>query len=315
MPNFKITGEVKKNFTKIPNSIIKDKELTSDAFRVISFLLSLGEGFHITTNSIIGNTHLTERRVRMAIKLLQDVGYITIFRTKSSGKFDGCFWEIRAEKIASTDVASTDTVTADTVTADTVTARNVRTDFAGTDFASTDTVPTVSAPDSNRQIDIRQNRKDLDEEIEDSVGRLLLQESKNGVVVDPPKSSNSLSSSSSFSSSPSKNGPGQPQVISEKEYLFMKFLDKYPKAPLPRELDDTRKAFFEIPDLEKCFGEIDAGLDGYLNSAECRRDNGRWIKKPLNFIREKAWEKYKQEFMPATKVDMTKILQAYQQQR
>ena len=53
----------------------------------------------------------------------------------------------------------------------------------------------------------------------------------------------------------------------------------------------TRQAFFNIPNLEQEFDRIMWGLDEWCNSPEWRKENGRYIKKPLNWIEERQWEK------------------------
>lgn len=92
--NFEITRTTKKGYTKQPNAILRDSELTSDAKVVIYFLLSISKGFHITVKGIANSIQMSDTKVSRAVELLQKTGYISLIKVKNGTKYGGYKWLI-----------------------------------------------------------------------------------------------------------------------------------------------------------------------------------------------------------------------------
>ena len=91
--NFKTIKSTKKGWTKQPNAILRDKDLTSDAKIVIFFLLSITKNYTISIRGISKTINLSESKVRRATTLLQRTGYLKIEKVKV-GKIFGYKWLI-----------------------------------------------------------------------------------------------------------------------------------------------------------------------------------------------------------------------------
>lgn len=256
--NYVITRITQTGYTKQPNAILRDPELTSDAKVVIFFLLSLSNGFHLTTKSIISTIHLSKGRAERAIELLQKTGYISISKVKDGTKYGGYTWQIadvhgnfRNPVFRSTEIPEYGN-------------SGVR-DSESTEIQSTENGPIYEQP----------------------IGEKLI---VNNQRNEEPKNEQ-LNLSSSPTPSPIQTaGLEGSEVLSRKEYLFQQFLKKYPKKPTGSEFAATKKAFFEIPNLEYTFDSILAGLEEWCNSVDWNKEGGRYITKPLNFITTQKWE-------------------------
>ena len=90
--NYVKTLTTKKGWTKQPNSILHDNELTSDAKVVIYELLSVTGDYNISIKGISKTTNLSEAKVKRAVKLLQDVGYLQIVKVRNGKYFAGYKW-------------------------------------------------------------------------------------------------------------------------------------------------------------------------------------------------------------------------------
>lgn len=287
---YHIKKVVKSGWTRQPNAILRDENLTSDAKVVIYELLSVSGEYHISESGLASSLHMSVERVKKAIKLLKSTGYIQITHIKEGSRFGGCEWGISD---TSGNFHKTENHTSGNRTSENpANGNSASRKITRREFQQMEN-PSKYIYDECLQGQNHQGQKDDERQ---NQNELLLQPCSVAEVENSPCSKSSFSSSPSSGAeapSHSKNHPqqGDAEVISSEEYLFRKFLDKYPKAPLSRELDITRKAFYEIPGLEIIFDEIMAGLDAWIDSSEWNRDGGRWIKKPLNFIRERQWEK------------------------
>ena len=91
---FIIVDQIEQGYTKQPNAILKDPELTDAAVRVLYFLLSITKGFHPTTKKIAKTLHMSEKKVQRALTLLKDTGYISITRVKTGSLYGGMQWRV-----------------------------------------------------------------------------------------------------------------------------------------------------------------------------------------------------------------------------
>lgn len=297
--NYYQVKEVKRGWTKLPNAILHDEKLTSDAKVIIFELLSVSGEYHISITGISSTVHLSVERVKKAIKLLKEVGYLQVDRVKNGTQFGGCVWRIADinGKFLSDNPHKGNSHKTENPSAGNPNSREIQQNGNPSDGKpSSMETQQMGNPPIYKDNEIYEELNIIKEIYEQPIDEPLTHQPLDGVGVRSSDIKSSFSPSSSSGAeapSHSKNPPqqGDAEVISSEEYLFRKFLDKYPKAPLSRELDITRKAFYEIPGLEIIFDEIMAGLDAWIDSAEWNRDGGRWIKKPLNFIRERQWEK------------------------
>jgi hypothetical protein len=80
-------------YAQIPNDLIRDPRLTSNAFRILAYLMSHKDGYELTYNQITRQTTLKEAAINSARDLLTDLGFITWNRPKrTDGKFAAIDW-------------------------------------------------------------------------------------------------------------------------------------------------------------------------------------------------------------------------------
>lgn len=272
--NFEITRTIKKGCTYQPNAILRDKNLTSDAVRVIYFLLSTTKGFHLNTRGIAKTLGLSESKVKRAISLLESTGYIRIERVKTRKLFEGYKWLIA-------DVSGFYRKSTDGLTMNDTTMHGLTMD----DTTVHDT--TMGAPTYELQIDELPINEKTNKE-------LPIDESSSTPTPSPKEEGDEVNENlplngSSFSVYPSSGkNSSSAEPISHKEYLYQQFLKKYPRKPTRAAA--TKQAFFDIPDLEDIFAEIMAGLDAWCNSEQWNKNGGQYITNPFNFITLQKWE-------------------------
>lgn len=286
--NYETSKKTKKGWTKQPNALLRDKDLTSDAFKVITFLLSITGDYSISMKGISKTINLSESKVKRAVDLLQDTGYLKIVKIRNGKLFGGYKWLI--SDVPGSYRKCADDISMDGISNPTTSMYENSNDGISIYEKSID-APIYEYTEGYEQIN---NERRIDEHTEEY--ELPLHQ-PDAVVADvslPLYSGNSSwESSSEAKASPlqcKKPEQGE-EVISPKEHMYQQFLEKFPKAPLNREKELTRQAFFNIPNLEQEFDRIMWGLDEWCNSPEWRKENGRYIKKPLNWIEERQWEK------------------------
>lgn len=75
-------------YTIVPNAAVRDPEITSNAFRLLAYLLSHEEGYQLHFSQIIRETGLGEYAIRKAVDILKMKGYLETRRQKK-GNLDG----------------------------------------------------------------------------------------------------------------------------------------------------------------------------------------------------------------------------------
>ena len=288
--NYHHIKNVKKGWTKLPNAIRHDENLTSDAKVVIEELLSVSGDFHIHEAGIADSLHLSLVRVKNAIRLLKSTGYIQLTKVKDGSRFGGCEWGI--SDTAGTFQSSENHTLGNRTNGNAVNPSD-NSDSSETDrmeSVSFENLPIYQLTEGFQHTNNQQTNNQLTEQDEKPHHQPDVEEA----AVSPAsnKGVSSWGSSSEANASPlSGKNSSQAEPISQREYQYQQFLKKYPKAPLVKDGEETREAFFEATALDGSFAEIMAGLDAWCRSAEWRKDNGRWIKKPLNWLKERQWEK------------------------
>ena len=73
-------------FTQIPNELIRDSAITSNAVRLYAYLASHSDGYDLAYQQIERQTDLGEHAIRQAIKLLVSAGWLKTERQRTAGK-------------------------------------------------------------------------------------------------------------------------------------------------------------------------------------------------------------------------------------
>ena len=82
-------------FAMIPNSVIRDPEITANAFRLLAYLMSHENGYELTYGQIERQTGLGRSAINSAIKLLGVKGYLVTAQTKlPNGYFGPKTWTL-----------------------------------------------------------------------------------------------------------------------------------------------------------------------------------------------------------------------------
>jgi predicted transcriptional regulator len=85
---YKIYRHDSQPFAQVPNSAIRDPEISPNAFRLLAYLMSHKEGYELTYGQIERQTTLGRYAINEAIKVLTDKGWLRTERTKkTNGQF------------------------------------------------------------------------------------------------------------------------------------------------------------------------------------------------------------------------------------
>jgi predicted transcriptional regulator len=85
---YKIYRHDSQPFAQVPNSAIRDPEISPNAFRLLAYLMSHKEGYELTYGQIERQTTLGRWAINEAIKVLTDKGWLRTERTKKdNGQF------------------------------------------------------------------------------------------------------------------------------------------------------------------------------------------------------------------------------------
>ena len=298
--NYNKTITTKRGWTKQPNAVLHDKELTSDAKVILYELLSISGDFHISESGLSHSINISLARVKKAVKLLKDTGYIEVFRIMNNGRLAGYYWKIsdvngtyrkygfQTTEKQSTEKQSTEKQSTEKQSTENLTTENQplyqrpkvqTTNYQHTKNQELPDEHTKNQPSSSNPSPAEVNQESG--EMEEVFG--------NAPIYNPSFSSEFSSEANASPLQSKKPGQGE-QVISQKEYMYQQFLKKYPKRPSGTDLAATRQAFFDIPDLENIFDQIMAGVDEWCNSVDWNKEGGKYITKPLNFIITQKWE-------------------------
>ena len=85
---YKIYRHDSQPFAQVPNSAIRDPQISPNAFRLLAYLMSHKEGYELTYGQIERQTTLGRYAINEAIKVLTDKGWLRTERTKKdNGQF------------------------------------------------------------------------------------------------------------------------------------------------------------------------------------------------------------------------------------
>lgn len=287
--NYEKTLKTKRGWTKIPNAIRHDENLTSDAKVVIEELLSVSGDFNISMKGIAKATHLSESKVKRAVDLLQDTGYLKIVKIRNGKYFGGYKWLI-------SDVPGVYRKCTDGISMDGISIP-ATSDYGISNNDISIPATSIGAPlyQYTERYQHTNNQKRIDQHTDEcQLPHHQAQAQDEEEVSPPPYQFPSFSSgfSSEATASPlqgKKPGYGE-EVISQREYQFQQYLKKYPKKPNGSEMEATKQAFLEAVSTDEDFTEIMAGLDAWCSSVDWTKENGRYITKPLYFLTTRKWE-------------------------
>lgn len=293
MANYELNKFTKKGWTKQPNAILKDKDLTSDAKVVLYSLLSISGDYHISESGIASTVNLSLDRVKKAIKILKSTGYIEVSKVMHNYRLNGYIWKIsdtngtyrkcdfREMENPATENPATEN-TSDGISSDRETQRPKT--------RLTENPSIYEYIEQNEQTNHEEQKIEHTEWDERPPHQPDVEEAEAKTL--PPYNLSSFTESSSVANAPSpaNKNSSQAQVITQREFEFQQFLKKYPKKPTGTDMEATKQAFFEATDLDGSFAEIMAGLDAWCNSVDWTKEGGRYITKPLHFLTTRKWE-------------------------
>jgi predicted transcriptional regulator len=85
---YKIYRHDSQPFAQVPNSAIRDPQISPNAFRLLAYLMSHKEGYELTYGQIERQTTLGRYAINEAIKVLTEKGWLRTERTKKdNGQF------------------------------------------------------------------------------------------------------------------------------------------------------------------------------------------------------------------------------------
>lgn len=299
---FTIVDNVERGYTKTPNAVLQDPNLTDSAKLVLFFLLSISHGFQPTIRKIAKTLNMTEKKVQRAIAVLKSSGYISVVRIKDGSLYGGMQWRISnfpgtfTGGSEQTHVDKNDPIYVDKNDV----VENVQTCvdkinsicMDKNDVVENDVVDGVhisEQPIGQQPISEQTNF------VNDQSNQLLpLQPtgdedeegSSQGVQG---KSFGSGSLGAKAPSLGDKNSRAGEQVISQTEYLFRQLREKYP----PHRLGDYAaglKAFQGIPDINTAYQGIMQGLESWKQSESWRNEDGRYVPNLAKFLNERKWK-------------------------
>jgi len=90
---------LERDFSQIPNEIIRDENLSCAAFKIGIFLLSLPSTWKITKDYIWKNTSLGKQRVAKALNELEEAGYIRRKRLKNGNLYSSIEYSLSGRKL------------------------------------------------------------------------------------------------------------------------------------------------------------------------------------------------------------------------
>lgn len=314
---FIIVDKVDQSYTKQPNAILRDPDLTDAAVRVLCFLLSISKEFNPTIKKIAKTLHMSEKKVQRALTLLKNTGYISISRVKNGSLYGGMKWQVshfhghfnpiredNSEIIQETTdkndhiyVDKNDWVENDQICMD----KNDQIHMDKNDIVENvpiqqDKINYVEN-DHISQLPIGQQTTDVNYQGQLPEYQLpLLQQTAQAPDVEEVfqrSSSGSFSSESSSEANASplqgkKPGQGE-QVISQTEYLYQQLRNKYPPHRLG-DYADGFKAFQSIPDIATVYPEIVRGLESWKQSESWSNEDGRYVPGLVKFLNERKWK-------------------------
>jgi hypothetical protein len=77
-------------FTMVPNQAVRDPDLTSNAFRLLAYLLSHENGYELVYQQIMRQTDLGKFAIQKALDLLKEKGFVQVEQSRRpDGSFGG----------------------------------------------------------------------------------------------------------------------------------------------------------------------------------------------------------------------------------
>lgn len=299
--NYHLIKNTTKGWTKQPNAVLHDEDLTSDAKVILYALLAVSGNFHITESGLASSLHLSLDRVKKAVKLLKSTGYIDVSKVMNNNRIAGYIWTIADtnDVLRKGDFRKLENPATENPADGISDGRN----FSRSETHQTENLPIYEEPkgseepkgetpmDEQQRTEGRKGESSSSSPSPTAVNPQIGLEEDEAGLFSRFKDPDSGYSSSEAKASPLPNKtPTQQGVITQRDYMYQQFLKKYPKKPAGKDLAATKQAFFDIPDLETIFGTIMASLDEWCNSVDWNKESGRYITSPLNFILTQKWE-------------------------
>lgn len=249
MANYKITGSVEKDYTKVPKAIIHDKSLSCEAKIILEFLIDLIGDFSINEHGLSTILGITEYKVKRAVIELENVGYIHRRRQRilNGSKFGGWFWDISVTPIFRSDI------------------QRVENQLVENQISE---IQPVEKQFENQLVENQLSENQLVE------NQSYIKDRKDTKPIDTKlkeeKTKGKETEEREITPTPTPLNQSGESVISPERLntiqAFNRFCEVYPKVG---DIDQARAAFFAIPDIDKICHQI-------ANSVEWFEKSGRW---------------------------------------
>lgn len=88
------------NFTRLKNDLIRDMRLSSEAFRLLCFMLSCSDDWNFSVSGLATLLGWSERRTKQYVSELKKLGYIEqVLQTDEKGRFKPSVWIVHEEPV------------------------------------------------------------------------------------------------------------------------------------------------------------------------------------------------------------------------
>lgn len=274
--NYKVHGTVDKDFTKVPDAIIRDKSISAEARIILEFLIDLKGDFNVNEHGLSTILGITEYKVKRAVIELEAAGYISRrrYRIMNGSKFGGWFWDISSSPIFKSDVLRVENQLVENQTSEIQPVENrFENQLVENQLSENQLVENQS------YIKDRKDTRPTDTRLKGEETRRVETEEREIALTLTPI-----------------NQSGEP-IMSQAELnitqAFNHFCEVYPSLG---NKEQARTAFFAIPDISKICWQI-------ANSVEWFEKSGRWdnwttgqknVSCPdaVKFLKEGRWKQY-----------------------
>lgn len=285
-------------YLSISMKLLRDRRLTSEERDCLIMMLSNVDDWEFSYQGLATQLGIRRETVKARVQSLIEKGYVSVsYPLGENGKplpFAKGVWEIREEPIRAGSAGTIKPAHTCTVYSDYSAGTSEQALANRHEDLDTTNPAQRNTEGINRESPVKNQQEENHQEGKNHHLQETQAQDEEEVSLPPyqfPSFSSGFSSEATASPLQGKKPGYGEEVISQKEHMYQQFLEKFPKAPLVREKELTRQAFFNIPNLEQEFDRIMWGLDEWCHSPEWRKDNGQYIKKPLNWIEERQWEK------------------------
>ena len=264
--NFVIYGEVEKDFTKVPNTIIRDTSISAEARIILEFLINLTGDFNIYESGLSSILGISLFKVKRAVIELENAGYIHREKQRNSAmQFAGWSWKISAVPIFMSKKPLSENPLSENPLSDNPLSEN----------------PLSEKPLSENQPYIK-DRKD----IRPTDTRLKEDKTK---VEEIEESVSTPTLTSLFQSEETIISSGEINTIQ----AFNRFCEVYPRIG---DREQAQAAFFQIPDISNICWKIVQSVEWFENLKRWddwqTGQKHKYCPQAIKFLKRGDWQEY-----------------------